>query len=330
MATITDVGEAFGATASTIGKVVGVGTALVGAPTAINEVTRALNLDNSIGYQSSLQWPDQTPPYYMTIRFVKYQKRSVAESSQLIPTTGIGKIILPIPKRLIDTTSLNYNTETLGPAVGAAVQAVAASSSRSVGSIGGVLSTLSSAASGSSASVAKSLIDSVAGVFPGVSPGQASAAVSVLTGVALNPFQTIIFQNNSFKIHNFDWLLTAESVTESDTIRDIIQTLKYHSLPGTDPHDNGLFLTYPDIALISLNSLDTDNINKYTYNFKPCVIENLTFNYAASGTPSFFQGTSAPTAISLNMQCKEIELWTKNDFSGVITSGSNYNVSGQG
>jgi hypothetical protein len=120
-----------------------------------------------------------------------------------------------------------------------------------------------------------------------------------LTGLAQNPFLTVLFKQPEFKRHQFSWKLSPNNYRESNTLRDIISTIKSNMLPAMAPSAGGTLLTYP--------------IEEYLYKFKPCVIESMSVNYAPAGLPSFFKRTSAPTEVTLSLSLLEIEYWLKED-----------------
>ena len=80
-------------------------------------------------------------------------------------------------------------------------------------------------------------------------------------------------------------------------------------LPGiSGPGTGGVFFSYPEILQIKLFPKDD-----YLYRFKPCVVDNVSVNYAPNN-PSFYRETGAPTAVQFSVSLQEIEIWTKNDY----------------
>ena len=129
-------------------------------------------------------------------------------------------------------------------------------------------------------------------------------------GLAVNPLLTVMFQSPNFKKHQFRWKLLPSNESESATLSSIITTLKGNMLPGIAA--GGLLLTYPNIVQITISPQN----GNFPYQFKPAVIENLNVNYAASGQPSFFGSTQAPTEVEISMDLLEILLWTNQDYGG--------------
>jgi hypothetical protein len=256
-------------------------------------------------YQQESMFPeDLVQPgvrnFYVSFKFQKYVKRSINNSPFL---RSEGTIRLPLPGNLKDNMSVNYDNAPLGAAVGAALDNLAGSNlvesdisatTRNLGQ-----RTASALASGLQGTAAE-LVTSVG--------GQGYNAASAYFGVAVNPYQTVLFKQPDFKSHSFSWKLMPKNEYETGQIRDIIRTFQYHMSPGVS-ENNGLFFSYPSMALISLFP-ESD----FLYRFKPCVVKNVSVDYASGSAPSFFKSTKAPTSITLSIQLQEIEYWTNRDF----------------
>jgi len=245
-------------------------------------------------FQETLRFPrdlnrNENVPF-MSMQFSAYKRRSINDQpffeSQM-------KISLPIPENLVEDTSLNYDRNAnLGSVAGAAVESASQVFAGS-GSIPGIAGTILSSIG---AQGAQRLLGDTG-----------TNAASALTGVTQNPFQAVLFKSPNFRSHNFSWKFVPRDPTESRMLKDIIDTFKYHSLPGLSPL-GGVFFLYPEILEINFRPSDT-----FLYKFKPCVVENVTVNFAPSG-PSFFRTTNAPTAIQFSIKVQEIEIWTKADY----------------
>lgn len=234
---------------------------------------------------------------YCNLRFSRYVRRSIREQPRLSVESGIK---LPLPANLRESQSVTYETENLGPMIGAAADALTgAFNETSVGTIGSGLAG-GLAIGGAAEAYSRFNLFGFG--------NQVRGAVSSLTGTAVNPFQTVLFKAPSFKKHTFTWKLIPRNSKESESIRRIIELFKYHSSPGIS-QTGGVFFSYPEILDIQLFPDDI-----YLYKFKPCVVESVTVNYAPNG-PSIYKGTGAPTAVEVTLSMQEIEYWTKNDYS---------------
>jgi len=225
--------------------------------------------------------PEEIIPY-MTFRFGVYEKRSIYARTRLEQSGG-GSIRLPIPKNIQDNFSVSYTQENLGGVSGSIVEGIAS------GNIGRGLANAGTAVAASQGRAVLNATEAVLGVTP-------------------NAFQTVLFKNPNFKKHQFNWTLAPRSKDESLTLKKITNVFQYHMLPGLSQNAT-LFFSYPSVVNIFINPS-----NKFFYEFKTCVVENFSVNYAPSSTPSFFRGTYAPGAISISMTLQEIEMWTKRDF----------------
>lgn len=267
---------------------------------------------------------------YITFRFEEYIKRSIYETVSTVVNNNQNKTIrLPVPRNLQDNFSVSYSQESLGPGVGAAAEGIAqAAGGVRSGSFSDVALGLASGIYGGAGGLALQTLEATLSNLraPGLPGGGAAAAVAgsigggaysavqALTGLAPNPFQTILFKNPNFKKHQFSWTFIPKEEKESEVLRKIIDIFQYNMLPGISRTASILF-TYPGLVKIFLNPT-----SKYLYKFKPCVVESFNVNYAPNG-PTFYKKTIAPGAINISISLQEIELWTKNDFLSRAPSG---------
>lgn len=263
-------------------------------------------------FQQQLQFPEDlvqsTRDFFMAFNFVKYQKRSIQSSPFL---RSEGTVRLPMPDNLRDNTTVSYNNAALGAAVGAVLDSVAATPIAGA-SIADTTTNLAGAARGG---VAAGLAGGFTQLVANTVPQAAQAAASNYFGLAVNPYQTVLFEKPEFKTHNFSWKIMPKNERESNLARNIYRTLQYHMSPGvsgqiTAGGGSGLFFSYPSMVLVSLYPR-----SDFLYRFKPCVIRSVNVNYAAGSNPSFFKRTDAPTAMTLSIQLQEIEYWTDRDFT---------------
>lgn len=264
---------------------------------------------------------------YIVMRFARYQRRAINQQPFYQTTTGI---TLPIPNKLVDTTSVTYDKTDLGPVAGAiadtfanigqgndvgrnqsiqgAVQAAALQGVTSAipGAIGAAAGAVAARAGVSGLSA--TAIAGSAGVVANRAVNVGVNVLQSLTGTSFNPFQTVLFKAPNFKQHSFSWRLIPKNKEESEIIKNIVNIFRYHMLPSVS-QAGGIFFGYPEILQIKLFPKD-----EYTYKFKPCVVESVSINYAPNG-PSFYRETEAPTAVEFTIQVSEIEIWTKQDFN---------------
>jgi hypothetical protein len=182
-----------------------------------------------------------------------------------------GSVILPVPKKLNDVQSVIWDQISV---TSLAAGAVAGSAS---GGLSAVMGALSSAGS----------------------------AIGPQVGGAVNPLLYMTFKSPTFKEHTLTWTLTPSNQNESNTLRDIINYIKFNMLPKKALM--GLMYQYPSIVFVSLSN------SSYTFKFQPCAVTSVQVDYTGAGGPSFFRN-GAPTNVNLTIQLKEIELWTKDNY----------------
>jgi hypothetical protein len=292
---------------SAAGYVIPVGKAVVAGGALIAISADAYKLyNNSSVLSPNIMFPSDLQNTYMQFRFVEYKKPSIYDEP-------IGKfkngLILPIPNNLSIDISVSYQDAELGPAVGAAVEKLNFDKMSSQSDI--FNSVISAGKSGIEGAGLGVLGDSKIG------PG-----VSYLTGLSVNPYLAVLFKNPNFRQHSFSWKLIAKNETESNTIKQIVNTFQFNMLPGILPDNNSLLFKYPNVIEIALSV--NGNQADYLYSFKKCVIKDFKVNYTPGGAPSFFNRTGAPT-VDITVSLQEIEMWNQNDIN---TQGQNITTSG--
>lgn len=270
--------------------------------------------------------------FYIDIQFQKYQRRSIFMQPFM---QAMGGIQLPIPNTLNDVTLADWKPEAQ-PIVGAAIENALAQTGNDLSKLkqAGVSEavslsnqTLQNLIAGGTVSALNnvgSILGSATGInFSGMN-NSLNAALQ-LVGKSQNPFLTMMFKQPSFKEHSFQWRLAPRNAQESETIKQIILAFKANMLPAMAPGSGGIFLTYPNMAMISFYPAQD-----FLYKFKPCVVTSFGVNYNGGGQPSFFRGTNAPTLIELSVRFLEIEYFLREDIvdPGIRAEGSATPISG--
>ena len=170
-------------------------------------------------------------------------------------------------------------------------------------------------------------VDSAGGAGGGVGEGAAAlltafAKVPQQTGlgapvdligasakVGLNPFKEVLFQTVDFRSFTFKYRFLPKNQKEADTVKQIIDTFKYHMHPELSK--NKLFFIYPSEFQISYVYQNKEN--EYFHRFKPCVLESLDVTYGGEQYSSFTDGK--PTEVNLSMLFRETEILTKQQVS---------------
>lgn len=251
-------------------------------------------------------FPQNVGPYRMQIQMVEYDMSyatgTAATNSTIIPRGGV---TLPMPTRINDTTATNWQEESMLNLMASLAQQLPTGTGALLGGIaGGAFGPEGAALGGFLGETALNVAQSAG---QGGSIDLTSSIVGAATGRIINPFMWMLFKGPQFKEHQFDWILTANSPEESQTIKDIVMYLKGNMLPSAPA--GSAVMDYPLIALMRFYPDDIFGMFK----FKPCALTRVTVNYAGGGVPSFFED-NAPTIVNLSISLKEIEIWTYENF----------------
>lgn len=157
-----------------------------------------------------------------------------------------------------------------------------------------------------------SFMDQATGVASAVA-GRASGALgavasagSIALGYSLNPLMFLQFRRPEFRLFQLSWVLAPRTKKESETILNIVTKCKQAAAPTKEFQ---FLLGYPQIALIRILPNDVFGHMK----FKPCVITSVQANYTPNPNPSFFEGTNAPSTVTLTLNLKEMSYWYRNE-----------------
>lgn len=132
----------------------------------------------------------------------------------------------------------------------------------------------------------------------------AAQTLGQLAGIMINPMTEVIFKNTAQRQFQFDFLFAPESEQESQNLKKIIQTLRFHTAPewGGAGSVEGLYWVEPsqfDITFLNRN-VENRNLPKIS----TCVMENLDVDYAPSGVYSTFTN-GYPVSVRVTMKLRE-------------------------
>lgn len=152
-------------------------------------------------------------------------------------------------------------------------------------------------------------------------------AYSAGMGVAANPKSALIYEGHEMKNHTFTWTFAPRSEEESTNLRNIINFIKFHQLPGVGGSVNDrLYLNYPSVVDVYFVGLD----ESYFYKFKPCMLKSFNINYTGQNAVSILRG-GKPAVISVEMNLMEMDIHYAEEYSNMgdnspTTSGVNTNT----
>jgi hypothetical protein len=276
-------------------------------PGLFDNLTSALSDAKTIstpGVPSRMHFPDAlvSYPYWMSFSFYAYKRPVFGQSMKLQNTNAIR---LPLPNSMVDEQGVTYVPEEAGLVAGSALNQFAMSGG-SAGGAGNAAGTLLAGAAG--ATVANKL--GLSGVLNEKNVNLAAQ----FSGVAVNPFLTVMFKTPQFKKHTFTWRFSPTNAKESQTLNNIITALRYNQLPDTTGAMGGALLTYPNIVQLSVSNGGISPQSPFLFTFKPAVIDNLSINFTPSNQPSFFGSTRAPTEVEIRISLLEIEFFLQRDY----------------
>ena len=260
----------------------------------------------------SLVYPsDLTSNYYIRLGLYRYQRldKSQKTLSNSLPHTTIR---LPIPANLIDAISLAYQDIGLGMFGGAAFSSIAGrlNGAQAPGNGQNEVFRLGTAAVGGLMDLTNdpSFLTALARrLASNISP-TAGSLFDLATGTTPNPHMAVSFQGVSLKRYQFNWRLSPNNQKESLDLEKIIRNLQASALPEKD---GKFLLTFPDVVKIEM-------MPSNMFIFKPMMIDNVSINYAPSGTPSFFKGEASSfnryaTELELSISLRELDIHTASD-----------------
>jgi hypothetical protein len=266
---------------------------------------------------SILVFPEDLSLHYMAFQFYRYVFKENSFQKRVLHNT----ILLPVPLQLVEAINVNYNEASLGAVGGAMSDLIAqgnasaiSSAAKSVGEgaseLGGAV--MDSVMGGSPAALLKNQNANLGIASMGFRGGDGAVAAGLnrFFGSAPNPHITTLFQGVGLRSHQFQWKLAPGSKSESQTLSTIINSMKASMLP--ERGKGNLTLKYPDECEIYIMGT---NVN-YMYHFKTAVIKSMNTNFAPDGVLSFFGGTGAPTAVTIDIQLTETSIHTREDYDG--------------
>jgi len=222
-------------------------------------------------------------------------------------------IALPTPSSALKTNySAEYSKIELGQAIGSTIDSVmGAVTSFGQGDFGGALSGIQKLGQGAG-SVAKQATMALVGAALEAANSD-KQLLNIAMGQADNPYSENVFQNVSFREHNFSYTFMPRNLKESETIDEIIQVFKYamHPRPGSGALAGpGAYFDFPYEFQI------THSIQSTTFTLMPSVLESFDVDYSGGAdTPKLFKltdsGQQFPAKITIAMKFKEMVLLSR-------------------
>jgi len=170
------------------------------------------------------------------------------------------------------------------------------------GMVNGTISALLSYGSG----VAQGVVGDLGAIYNDL--GQAVGAVAGLAGRPINPRVEIVFATTRQRQFTFEVLMAPRNEEESENIRNIVKSLRFHSKPELDSitfNGLGVPLYIPPAEFdITFFTRGVENTNLPRIN--TCVLERIDVDYAPTGVYSTFTN-GHPVAVRMSLGFREVE-----------------------
>lgn len=277
----------------------------------------------------------------LRLDFIKYDRRNRFETAKVYPAACI---ILPLPQTLNFGQGVGYNFNDLGLSGqvesqfqrgefndigttvergGAAIQS-AVETAQTQGTVAGLKSGLSglmdainstSASSAATTSAVSFGLRSLQGASD-LFGGSTASVISTNLGVIPNPHLANVFQGIQPRSFNFRMVLQVSSPEESAALQTVVEKIRKYYLPAISSDRSAL--AYPHEVNVSFSEAGYSKVNPKTpldkmFSLKRCVLENMTLDVGADGTPAFFHNLE-PVAVTMDLSFREVEISTANDF----------------
>lgn len=286
------------------------------------------NLFHNPKINDQLQYPSTLDnEHYIVFSVIETNRKN----RQVAPIKRVTRnIILPIPSNLNVSYGADYENAELGVFGGAAAGQVDFSgaggdignliSSKIKGAIAGTGSGRDELLAAGAAAVTTAAAGMIGGgvgalLAGGAAAGGVAAGIGKREGIAINPHMAVMFKGVGFREHEFTYKFVARNMQESEQIKKIINTFKYHMHP--DFFAGNLAFSYPDEFVINF----ADAISSNLYSIGECVLKNFSVNYNSQGVPLFFEDTGAPVSVEITLQFQEMKIVTKTDMDNPNQTG---------
>jgi hypothetical protein len=288
------------------------------------------------------------PPFDKWIKFNVMTGRHVLRSKPVVeqnqPDRALKSVGLYLPNGALKSTlELTYDTNELGPFIGAAVELLAQGGGNVVGlknggsGLQGIQSNLTRLVGAvgeqlTNSDSFKGILEALALKFTSGLAGTASryleedvspaAAASAAFGIKANPRTETLFNTQQFRTHSMEFMLIPRTLDEAKAIDDILYFFQFYSLPRystqTDNFKLGAFMvgfpyefTVEMLAAKGSTNVSMTHVNKIGRS----VLTSVDFDHAAGGKTAFVKnnGEYFPVATSLRLQFREVRLLARGD-----------------
>ena len=217
----------------------------------------------------------------------------------------IGRVFLPIPSGISDTTGAGWGEDRMDTVAIAKAQLalgfIEQSGEGLVGAAKDILNTVSANTGDVKTAVSKLISGSASGAGAGL--------LTRTTGAVLNPNLELLFQGPTLRPFDFRFKLSARSGPEANEIIKIIRFFKQGMSPIRST--SNLFLKSPHT--FKIRYLHNDKDHPFLNKFKICALKSLTVNYTPDGNYATFRDGKM-VSYELNMSFQELDPIFNDDY----------------
>lgn len=135
--------------------------------------------------------------------------------------------------------------------------------------------------------------------------GSGVTTAAAVAQTPINPAVEILFTNTPVRQFTFELLMAPRNEKESETLRAIIKTLRFHAAPEINTNTLGLMWIPPAEFDITFYSKGVENLNIMRIN--TCVLERIEVDYAPAGGVYATFRNGHPVAVRLSLGFREVE-----------------------
>ena len=266
----------------------------------------------ALSYPSTLRNSKQDKMQFNMIRYVapgldNSNFGSPPRQQQLTEGKGgniIGRVFLPIPNGITDTTGASWGEGTITPLQASLAQvAMQGIKDGAKGAIEALKDQVDTVAR-NAPDVKTALQTSIAGDAAGV-----QGLLTRTTGAILNPNLELLFQKPTLRPFDFTFKLSARNHNEADEIIRIIRFFKQGMAPIRSA--SNLFIKSPHTFKIRYIHDNTDH--PFLNRFKECALKNMTVNYTPEGNYATFRDGKM-ISYQITMSFQELEPVFNDDY----------------
>lgn len=136
--------------------------------------------------------------------------------------------------------------------------------------------------------------------------GEAIGNIMSMMNMPINPRVEVLFANTPQKQYTFEFLLAPANEKESQSIKEIIKTLRFHASPEVSYLDP----TFVPPAEFDITFFNKGSENDHILRVNTCVLERIEVDYAPTGTYATFSN-GHPVSVKLSLAFREVEITHK-------------------